>query len=455
MTTTEPIRDSRRTGRKSAIAVATLVSVTAAACGSTSTKSASNTTIAPTATTEAGGTSGTAPANFAGKSITYLYFTNGPDLAATKTLIAKFDAQTHATVNLDTVPYANLNQTIQAQLSAGQPPAVVETTEPGLYAQDFVNLSQALGASWVSSLDPSLTASATYNGGIIGLPNQLTVMGPIVNVAMFQKAGVAVPTINSKWTWSQLVSDAEKVQAANHTPFALAIDHSGDRIANVFAQYGTYLFGTTGTGAWDTAQATNAMTELSTLIKSNEISKAAWIAGGEKYVAGDTQFLAEQAPVLLSGSWEVAALAKSNPFQWAAVPNPCQVNCGGGSGGNYMSAFKSSNDPKLAEAFIQFMSEPANQAYMSVASDTIPSSAALASPGSITYPASIAADMEMFNKAATLMPGAFELSEANPGYSAASLALMNELTDVVAGTATISQAVTATAQAAAKDNGNG
>ncbi|MBW8078766.1 MAG: extracellular solute-binding protein, partial [Gallionella sp.] len=126
-----------------------------------------------------------------------------------------------------------------------------------------------------------------------------------------------------------------------------------------------------------------------------------------------------------------------------------------GSGGNYMSAFKNSNDPKLAEAFIQFMSQPANQAYMSVASDTIPSAAALATPGSITYPANIAPDMEIFNKAATLMPGAFELSEANPGYSAASLALMNELTDVVAGTATVSQAVTATAQAAAKNNGNG
>jgi len=454
MTTANPNRKSHTLGRKSALAVTALVSVTAAACGSSSTKAASSTSVASTgssATTAAGG----APASFAGKSITYLYFTNGPDLAATKTLIAKFDAQTHATVNLDTVPYANLNETIQAQLTAGQPPAVVETTEPGLYAKDFVNLSQALGSSWVSSLDPSLTASATYNGGIIGLPNQLTVMGPIVNVAMFKKAGVAVPTINSKWTWPEMVSAAEKVQAANHTPFALAIDHSGDRVANVFAQYGTFLYGTTGAGTWDTTQATNAMTELAGLLKSNEISKAAWIAGGTKYVAGDTQFLAEEAPVLLSGSWEVAALSKSNPFQWAAVPNPCEVNCGGGSGGNYMSAFKNSNDPQLAEAFIKFMSEPTNQAYMSVASDTIPSSAALAAPGSITYPANIAPDMEMFNKAATLMPGAFELSEANPGYSAASLALMNELTDVAAGTTSISQAVTATAQAAAKDNANG
>ncbi len=459
MTITDPNIKARRNGRKWAIAATALVPLTVAACGSSSTKSASSATSATTAasngsaTTAAGGTA--SAQNFAGKSITYLYFTNGPDLAATNSLIAKFDAQTHATVNLDTVPYANLNQTIQAQLTAGQPPAVVETTEPGLYAKDFVNLSQALGPSWVSSLDPSLTASATYNGGIIALPNQLTVMGPIVNVAMFKKAGVAVPTINSTWTWPQLVSAAEKVQAANHTPFALAIDHSGDRIANVFAQYGTYLYGTSGTGAWNTQQATSAMTELASLLKANEISKAAWIAGGTKYVAGDTQFLAEQAPVLLSGSWEVAALAKSNPFQWAAVPNPCQVNCGGGSGGNYMAAFKNSNNPQLAEAFIKFMSEPANQAYMSVASDTIPSSSSLASPGSISYPASIASDMEMFNKAATLMPGAFELSEANPGYSAASLALMNELTDVVAGTATTSQAVTATAQAAAKDNGNG
>jgi alpha-1,4-digalacturonate transport system substrate-binding protein len=413
---------------------AVLLSLLATACGSS-------------------GASGSGSGKFAGQSITYLYFTNGPDLQATKTLIAKFDQQTGGTVTLDTVPYTDLDQEIQAQTSAGKPPAVVQTTEPQLYAPRLISLSAALGQSWLHSLNPNLMASVEYKGGYIGLPNQLTVMAPIVNVTMFQKAGVPVPALDTKWTWPQLISDAEKVQAANHTQFAIAIDHSGDRLANVFAQYGTYLFGANGRGALNTQEATNAMGTLSGLLKHNKISSASWIAGGENYVAGDTEFLAQQVPVLLSGSWEVASFATSVTFKWTAVPNPCDVNCGGGSGGNYMVAFKKSNDPALAEAFIKFMSEPANQAYMSVQSDTIPSSESLAAPGSIKYPAKVAGSMDVFNKAATLMPGAFSLSEANPGYTAASLALMNELTDVVAGKATVAQAVSATESAAASNNG--
>jgi alpha-1,4-digalacturonate transport system substrate-binding protein len=444
MRSTPPARRPVRWRGLAAAAGALLVSA-AAACSSAS-SSAPGTPAAPSGTVSAGN-------GFAGQSITYLYFTNGPDLNATKTLISRFQTQTGATVTLDTVPYANLNETIQAQVSAGKPPAVVETSAPGIFESDLVNLGQALGSAWVKTLNPNLLTGGELNGQVIGLPNQLTVMAPMVNVTMFQKAGVPVPTINSKWTWAQLVADAEKVQAANHTPFAIAIDHSGDRVANVFAQYGTYLFGANGTGTWDTQAATNAMTEVTGLISSNEISKASWIAGGEKYVAGDTEFLGEQAPVLLSGSWEVASFSTSVPFKWAAVPNPCDVNCGGGSGGNYMVAFKNSNDPKLAEAFIKFMSEPANQAYMSEVSDTVPSSQSLAAPGSITYSAAIAPNMNVFNKEATLMPGAFTLSESNPGYTATAQTLVDEITDVVAGKATVAQAVAAVAASAAMNNG--
>jgi alpha-1,4-digalacturonate transport system substrate-binding protein len=428
----EPDPRSRRSRAVAAIVLAAMASLLAA-CSASPSSSGSG--------------------KFAGKSMTYLYFTNGPDLAATKTLVSRFEQQTGATVALNTIPYSNLTQSLQAQLSAGRPPEVAETTVPQQYGPDLINLSQALGSSWVHSLNPKLLAGAQYHGGAIGLPNQLTVMGPIVNVSMFQKAGVPVPTLNSRWTWPQLVSAAEKVQAANHTTYAIAIDHSGGRLANVVAQYGTFLFGTNGHGTLDSRKAAGAVKQLSQLIASNKISKAAWVAGGENYVAGDTQFLGEQAPVLISGSWEIASLATRAPFKWTAVPNPCSVYCGGGSGGDYMVAFKKSKNPTLAEAFIKFMSEPANQKYMSVQSDTIPSSASLAGPGSVRYPASAAPSMAVFTKAATLMPTAFTLSEANPGYAAATVALLDQVTDVAVGKTTVPKAVAAIAAAAAANSG--
>ncbi|MHB1614877.1 MAG: ABC transporter substrate-binding protein [Actinomycetes bacterium] len=393
-----------------------------------------------------------ATSSASGKSISYLYFTNGPDLQATKTLIATYEKQTGVTVNLQVVPYSNLNQVLQARVSAGDPPEVVQTSNPAAFGPDLVNLGQVLGAAWVKTISPNLLGSGLYQGAVVGLPNQLTVMGPFVNVAMFRKAGVPVPSVTAQWTWPEMVAAAKKVQAANHTPFALAMDHSGARVANVLCQYGAYLYGDSGTGTMNTAAATQALTMLSGLFESNTMSKAAWIAAGSKYVAGDTQFLAGQAPVLLSGSWEVAAFATSVPFTWAVTPNPVGTVGGGMSGGNYMVAFKSSKNPALGAQFIKFMSEPANQGYMSTVSSTIPSAVSLATPGSVQYPGAAKQAMEAFNKAATLMPAGCNLSEANPGFSQAATTVMNQLTSVVAGQTTVPKAVAATVASAANPN---
>jgi len=385
-----------------------------------------------------------------GKTLTYLYFTNGPDLTATKALIAKFDKQTGDKVSLQVVPFANLNEEVQARISAGDPPDVLQTNAPQIIGSDLVNLGAALGSSWVKSLSPSLIVGGEYDGEVVGLPNQLTVMGPFVNVTMFKKAGVPVPGVTSRWTWPQMIADVEKVQRVNHTPFGFSTDLAGDRIANVLAAYGTFIYGANGHGTMNTADATKALTMYTGLLEHNEISKDAWIAGGENYVDGASEFLAGEAPVLLSGSWQVAGFAAQKmPFQWTAVPNPCMVYCGGGPGGNYMVAFKKSSDPALAEEFIKFMSEPVNQAYMSVVSATIPSAIALEKPGAVAYKPDIRSIMNVFNQAAALMPGAFLASESNTGYTQTTLTLLNEVTKVITGKATVAQAVAAT-QAAAR-----
>ncbi len=404
-------------------------------------------TVASTAVASA------ATARSAGKTITYLYFTNGPDLNATKTLIARFEKQTGDTINLNVVPYASEAQILQADLSAGDPPALVETTMPATFGTNLVDLGTALGKSWVSTLAPSLLGQAVFHNKIVALPNQLTVAGPFVNVAMFKKAGVGVPSLSKGWTWSQMVADAEKVAKANGTPFALAMDHSGARTANVFCQFGAFLFGSNGKEAMSGPAALKAMTYLSGLFEKNVISKAAWIAAGSAYASGATEFLAKQAPVLLSGSWQVASFLQSAPFAWQAVPNPRAKFGGAMSGGNYLEVFKKSNDPAVAEQFVKFLSEPQNQSYMSVLSDTIPSSRSLSTPGSVPFKGSAKVAMETFTQGATLMPAGCNLSEANPGFGVTSSDLMGQLTSVMAGQTSATAAVNNVLKVARVNNG--
>ena len=48
------------------------------------------------------------PAEFEGKTLEYVYFTDGPDEEATRELIADFEEETGATVELSIVPFDGL-----------------------------------------------------------------------------------------------------------------------------------------------------------------------------------------------------------------------------------------------------------------------------------------------------------------------------------------------------------
>src|SRR5688572_13699638 len=68
------------------------------------------------------------PAEFKGKTLNYVYFTDGPDEQATRTLISDFEKKFDVTVNLEVLPYKDLVTSVQARLSGGNAPDVVRLT---------------------------------------------------------------------------------------------------------------------------------------------------------------------------------------------------------------------------------------------------------------------------------------------------------------------------------------
>ncbi|MGH3727388.1 MAG: ABC transporter substrate-binding protein, partial [Micromonosporaceae bacterium] len=182
--------------------------------------------------------------DFKGKTMTYVYFTDGPDEQVTRDRIAAFEKQTGAKVNLQVVPYADLEQSLQARLSGGEPPDVARLTDVHPFAGDLVDLRDFLGKDYGSAFLPGQVKAASGQGGeLLAVPSDLTINGPFVNVDQFKKAGVDVP---EKWTWDELLAAAKKVQKANKTEFALALDKSGHRAATVLSQYGTVMIGPDG-----------------------------------------------------------------------------------------------------------------------------------------------------------------------------------------------------------------
>ncbi len=376
--------------------------------------------------------------SFKGKTLTYVYFTDGaPDEQATKTAVAAFEKETGATVNLQIVPFANLNQTLQARVSAGNAPEVARVADWHPYASQLVDFTQYFGSSYPSEFTKEeASISEDSSGQMLAVPSDLTINGPFINVDAFKKAGVAIPT---KWTWDQLIADATKVAKANNMQYPLAIDKSGNRLSTVLSQFGTTMIGEGHKNVLDKTKAANALTFFTNLVKNNTISKDFWLGSGSKYTGANEIFLANQSPVYLSGPWQVGSFATSAKFTWAAVPNPCQERCGGFPGGKFMVAFKSSKQPTLAAAFVQWMNRTDNQRTVAKTAFWLPTRQDLTDSG-IEYPQR-GSDMSMFLSQIKATPSDTFAGAFDPAFTQAATTLIAETDKVVAGQENVSTAV--------------
>jgi alpha-1,4-digalacturonate transport system substrate-binding protein len=376
--------------------------------------------------------------SFKGQKLTYVYFTDGPDEQATRERIAAFEKETGATVNLQLVPFADLEKTLQARLAGNSVPEVARVQNWHPYTDGLVDLTRYFGKDYPGEFIPGEAKSAVdAQGHMFAAPSDLTMNGPFVNVDAFQRAGVPVPT--GGWTWDQMVADAKKVAEANHMESALAIDKSGHRVSTLLSQFGTSMIGPDGQEALDPAKAQKALGSLTDLMKSGAMSKDFWLESGSKYKGGNDMFLAQAVPVYLSGNWQVAQFAKSAKFNWAAVPNPCAERCGGYPGQKYMVAFKNSAKPDLGAAFVQWMNRAENQRALDQQSGWLPTRKDLTSSG-IDYPQR-AADMKVFLGEVAKTPEDTYPGATHGAFTGSATALVSEIAKVVAGQQDVATAV--------------
>ncbi|MGA8113644.1 MAG: extracellular solute-binding protein [Actinocatenispora sp.] len=401
-----------------------------------------------------GGSSGGQADQSGDKKLTYLYFTDGPDEQATKGLIAEYEKKTGVKVDLQTVPYDSLEQKLQARLSGDNAPDVARLSGIDPFRDDLLDLTKfqkkALDGQF---LDGAKSYVSGGDGGMVAVPSDLTMNGPLINVDQFKKAGVALPDEKKPWTWDQMVAAAEKVKKANHTQYSIAMDVSGHRFATMLSEYGVNYFTGDGKGVdFDAAKTTAAVKRFAALNASNAMPKDLWLQAGTKYKGANEIFLAKQVPIYISGNWQVSEFAKSAKFDWAAAPNPCQARCGGYPGGKFMVSFKESHHQKLAAGFIAFMNSRHAQETLAKQANFMPTRKDLLDSG-VQYP-SRAADMKVFFDEVDRTPTDTYASAYSPAFAASADAVVAELAKVLAHKETPAQAtaaIRAAAQKALKD----
>lgn len=376
------------------------------------------------------GTSGDDGGSQGGNELTYVYFTDGPDEQATRDLIAQFEERTGASVELQIVPFDNLEQQLQARLSGGNAPDVARLTNLVPFRGDLLDLraaGQDIGDEFLDVADEYVTGP---NGELQAVPSDLTMNGPLVNTDQFEAAGVPLPSADDPWTWDELVAGARQVQQANGTEYALAFDKSGHRLAGLFSQFGTDYFAPDGSVELDRGRATEAVTLFTDLHRQGAMPADFWLESGTRYEGANDIFLAQDVPVYISGNWQVSQFAETADFGWAAIPNPCAERCGGFPGGKFMAAFQQSDNQELAAEFIAFMNSRQSQEQFARASLFLPTRTDLIESG-IEYPQR-SADMNVFLADVRATPEDAYPSYFSPAFDTTAQAVVEEMGAAIA-----------------------
>jgi alpha-1,4-digalacturonate transport system substrate-binding protein len=393
-----------------------------------------------------------APATAQVQTLRFLWFTDGPDKPAIEGLVKKFnDNNRDVKIEFSIVPFAELNQLLVTQASAGQAPDLARVSEPYRFFQYTLDLRPHLkNANFAKEyLDEPMKMVLGQSGEVYGIPHDLTMNGPFINVSLFKKAGVEVPK-GDRVTWEAWMDVAAKVKKAAGVPFAATADRSGHRLDGFIQSYGGGFFTPDGKDVRITSPETKKAIEAFVKFHKDGIMPLDIWAGGTGYVGANQQFVNGQLAFYLSGNWQVAQFndAIGSKFEWKAVPNGYNMQAGGMPGGKFLIAFKNSKAPDKVARLLEFLGSAEAMTEYTAKAMFLPTRQDLIKQG-IKYPARND-DMNVFIKGVGMLPKSAYVDNYNLRFGPVANEVRDRVTQAIVGELTVDKGLEM-AQAKAKD----
>jgi raffinose/stachyose/melibiose transport system substrate-binding protein len=341
----------RNRSRFGVVGVAALVAVALAGC----------TGGGPTS-----GAAGSSSSTGGGGAIKYLIAQ--PDtpaqLKAVKAEIKRFEQGSGVTVNLDVVPGANIRTLLQAQLRSGNGPDVFAYGPgPGMAgALAKAGLLYDLTSAYAKYKWPIYDwarPGVTYNGKLIGVPDQIEEVGLFYNKDLFAKLGLPAPT-----DLASLQRDAAKIKQSGVIPFA-----AGDKEAWEGGHFLSMALANevgpkadaaliANKSSWNSAGVVNSLSIWSQFAKDGYLPPT---PSAISYDNSNALFYSQKAAMDPTGSWLISDFdAAKLKFSVGFVPFPARSGPGIFStdvgGGNFVSA--ATKNPAAAVKFLNYLTTP-------------------------------------------------------------------------------------------------
>ncbi|MEP2704445.1 MAG: ABC transporter substrate-binding protein [Roseibium sp.] len=315
---------------------------------------------------------------------------DGNECEAAMEIISRFEADNPGVkVVMDKVPYKSILENLPVQLAAGTGPDIAKVTDLGGLNKFYLDIAPYVDRDyWEKSFGGTLDwyRAGPDDDGIYGMHSQLTITGPYINKTLFEQAGVEIPGADADWdTW---VAAARKVADATQTPFPMAMDRSGHRIAGPAISYGAKLFDESGDPILVDDAFTAYVNKFVGWHNDGTMARDVWGAsGGTSYQDAAQEFINGELVYYFSGSWQVQRMDSSigDAFDWEVVGSPCgAAGCSGMPGGAGFVGFKDTKHPETVAKLIDYLAQEDNYAELTSKSLNIPAHSGVAAKG-VTY----------------------------------------------------------------------
>lgn len=302
--------DGRRLA--SLVAVGTLV----AACSG-------GTTASPT-TAPASVEATSAPTAAAPATITWLNL----NFWDTKELVAKFQADKPGiTVNVESVPFADLANQIQIRLGSSSPtPDLISVDAPltTAYATRgwLVPIGDQFSPADIADFVPGAVDAGSFNGELVAAPQSTSTQLLYINDDLFSKAGITPPGPDDRWTWEQVADAARKLASGDTYGFTFEQVNQVYQLQPLVASLGGEMIGADGKTVdriINSQQWVDAMTYYQNIYNS-------WAVGPKGSQTAADLFNAGKLAMFVGGEWNIRSTPADVPFKWSVSRSPYFAN---------------------------------------------------------------------------------------------------------------------------------
>lgn len=282
------------------------------------------------------------------------------EAAVFRDLADRFGSENDVTVDLQVIPFEEVQTTVDAQLQAGDPPDVfrVTYTDLGRYSTTGQLLDVTPYVDDAAAFIPAFWQAVQTDGTPYGVPHHTDTTAIVYRPDLLQPAGITVPTsLEEAWSWEEFaeVSDALKASLPQGV-FPFVYD---------WQQFGAYRWLTwlfeAGGRLLDDDLAT-AVVQSPEGLKALEFTQRffteQWVPRNTSVKSTtypDAAFIGERTAMAFVGDFLLPGIEAEVDFDYQATFQPRDVRASSDLGGNALVATAESANAELAGEFLRFM----------------------------------------------------------------------------------------------------